>query len=59
MQRRKSRSVKVGNMYIGGGAPISVQSMLNASSDNIDASVRQAIELENAGCGIIRTAVPI
>jgi (E)-4-hydroxy-3-methylbut-2-enyl-diphosphate synthase len=58
MQRRKSRSVKVGNMYIGGGAPISVQSMLNASSDNIDASVRQAIELENAGCGIIRTAVP-
>jgi len=58
MQRRKSRSVKVGNMYIGGGAPISVQSMLNASSDNIEASVRQAIELENAGCRIIRAAVP-
>ncbi len=48
----------VGNILIGGDAPISVQSMLNTSSDNIEGSVRQAIELENAGCNLIRAAVP-
>ncbi|NLB37200.1 MAG: flavodoxin-dependent (E)-4-hydroxy-3-methylbut-2-enyl-diphosphate synthase, partial [Clostridiales bacterium] len=52
MRRRKSRSVMVGNILIGGDAPISVQSMLNTSSDNIEGSVRQAIELENAGCNL-------
>lgn len=50
--------VKAGNVEIGGGAPISVQSMLNVPSDNIEGSVRQAEELAKAGCQIIRIAIP-
>ena len=50
--------VKAGDVLIGGGADISVQSMLNVPSTDIDGSVKQAIELENAGCKIIRAAIP-
>ncbi len=56
--RRNSKQVKVGNLLIGGGAPVSVQSMLNKPASDIQASVKQAIELEKAGCQIIRSAVP-
>ena len=48
----------MGNVTIGGGAPVSVQSMLNTSAHDIDGSVRQALALEEAGCEIIRAAVP-
>ena len=58
MKRRMSRKVKVGNIYIGGDAPVSVQSMLNKPASDIEGSVRQAVELEKAGCEIIRAAVP-
>ena len=58
MQRRKSRQVKAGNVLIGGGAPVSVQSMLNIPSTDVEGSVRQAKALEEAGCQIIRAAVP-
>ncbi len=58
MERRNSRKVKVGNIFIGGGERISVQSMLNKPASDIEASVKQAIELEKAGCEIIRAAVP-
>ena len=57
-ERRQSRQVKAGNVLIGGGAPVSVQSMLNVSSTDIEGSVRQAKALEEAGCQIIRAAVP-
>lgn len=50
--------MKVGNVTIGGGAPITVQSMLSAPSADILASVAQAKALEKAGCQIIRAAVP-
>ncbi|MBQ2347174.1 MAG: flavodoxin-dependent (E)-4-hydroxy-3-methylbut-2-enyl-diphosphate synthase [Clostridia bacterium] len=50
--------VKAGNVQIGGGAPITVQSMLNIPADNIEGSVEQAVKLEKAGCQIIRIAVP-
>jgi len=50
--------VKAGNVEIGGGSPITVQSMLNVPSTDIENSVRQAVELEAAGCQIIRLAVP-
>lgn len=50
--------VKAGNVQIGGGADISVQSMINVPSTNISESVNQAVELEGAGCDIIRIAVP-
>ena len=58
MERRKSRKVKVGNIYIGGDSAITVQSMLNRPASDIEGSVKQAIELEKAGCEIIRAAVP-
>ena len=58
MERRMSRKVKVGNIYIGGDAPVSVQSMLNKPASDIEGSVIQAVELEKAGCEIIRAAVP-
>lgn len=50
--------VKAGNIKIGGGAEISVQSMLNVPSTDIEGSVKQAVELEKAGCQIIRAAIP-
>lgn len=51
-------SVKAGDVSIGGGASVSVQSMLNTPAHDIDASVLQAKRLEAAGCDIIRAAVP-
>lgn len=50
--------VKAGSVKIGGGADISVQSMLNVPSTDIEGSVKQAVELEKAGCKIIRAAIP-
>ncbi|MBQ4627338.1 MAG: flavodoxin-dependent (E)-4-hydroxy-3-methylbut-2-enyl-diphosphate synthase [Clostridia bacterium] len=58
MERRSSRKIRVGNMFIGGDSKISVQSMLNKPASDIEASVEQAIQLEKAGCEIIRAAVP-
>ena len=58
MEKRKSRRVKVGNIYIGGGEKITVQSMLNTPASDINGSVKQAVELEKAGCEIFRAAVP-
>ena len=51
-------SVKAGNVVIGAGSRVSVQSMLNTPAHDIEASVLQAKSLENAGCEIIRAAVP-
>ncbi len=53
-----TKKVKVGNMYIGGDAPVSIQSMINIPSHDIQRTVQQAVELEKAGCEIIRIAVP-
>ncbi len=50
--------VKAGNVKIGGGAEVSIQSMLNVPADDIEGSVKQAVALENAGCEIIRAAIP-
>lgn len=58
MKRRETKKVKVGNIFIGGDAPVSVQSMLNKPAHDIEASVKQAVELEKAGCQIIRGAIP-
>lgn len=52
------KQVIAGNVKIGGGAKISVQSMLNVPADDIENSVKQAKELEQAGCDIIRAAIP-
>ncbi len=58
MERRKTRQVVLGNVKIGGNADISVQSMLNIPASDTEGSVRQSIELEKAGCDIIRIAIP-
>ena len=58
IERRKTKQVKVGNLSIGGGAPVSVQSMLNVEAHDITGNVRQAKALQEAGCQIIRAAVP-
>lgn len=55
---RNSKKIKVGNTFIGGDSPVLVQSMLNIPANNIKKSVEQAIELENAGCQVIRFAIP-
>ncbi len=58
ISRRKTRAVYAGKVGIGGDAPITVQSMLNIRADDIENSVKQAVELEKAGCDIVRIAVP-
>ena len=57
IKRRKSRQISIGNIKIGGDAPISVQSMLNTDTRDVNATLKQIKELENAGCEIIRLAV--
>lgn len=52
------KTVKVGSLTIGGGAPVAVQSMLNTAAHDIPGSISQAKELEKAGCEIIRATVP-
>lgn len=58
MERRNSRKVKIGNLYIGGSEHIAVQSMLNVPAHDVEGNVRQAVSLEKAGCEIIRVSVP-
>lgn len=50
--------VKVGNKYIGGDAPVTVQSMLCAPAHDIEKNVEQALRLERSGCDIVRISVP-
>jgi (E)-4-hydroxy-3-methylbut-2-enyl-diphosphate synthase len=56
--RRNTRKVKVGSLFIGGDAPISIQSMTNTRTSDVDATVAQIKLLADAGCDIIRVAVP-
>ena len=55
---RTSKQVMVGPVPLGGGAPVTVQSMLNVPSTDIPGSVAQAKRLEAAGCQILRAAIP-
>ncbi len=55
---KKTREVAIGNVVIGGGNPVAIQSMLNTDPHDIEACVAQARALEEAGCQIVRTAVP-
>ncbi len=58
MIRRVSRQVNVGNVKIGGDAPIAIQSMLNAPASDYEKNLEQIIALQDAGCEIVRMAVP-
>ena len=58
MQEYKTKKVFAGGVAIGGGAPVTVQSMLNIPAHDIAGNVEQAKALEKAGCDIIRISVP-
>lgn len=53
-----SKTVRIGNICIGGDNPVAIQSMISIPSTDVEGSVKQAKELENAGCEIIRAAIP-
>jgi len=55
---RNSRQIKIGDVRIGGGAPISVQSMTKTDTRDIKATIKQIKSLQEAGCDIVRLAVP-
>ena len=56
--RRVSKAIQVGDVTVGGNAPITVQSMTKTDTRDVKATVRQIKELEEVGCEIIRPAVP-
>ncbi|APH12011.1 4-hydroxy-3-methylbut-2-en-1-yl diphosphate synthase [Dehalococcoides mccartyi] len=58
IMRRKSTEIRLGNVTIGGNAPVSVQSMTKTDTRNIPATISQIKELEECGCEIIRLAIP-
>ncbi len=58
IERRKTRQIQIGSVAIGGDAPISVQSMCNTLTSDVEATLAQIERLAQAGCEIIRLAVP-
>ncbi|MCR5608597.1 MAG: flavodoxin-dependent (E)-4-hydroxy-3-methylbut-2-enyl-diphosphate synthase [Lachnospiraceae bacterium] len=58
MFRDNTKEIKIGNRVIGGGNPILIQSMTNTKTEDVEATVKQIKELTEAGCDIIRCAVP-
>ena len=57
IKRRKSKELLIGNVKIGNGAPISVQSMCNTDTRDIDATLNQINEMADKGCELVRLAV--
>ena len=58
VQRKKTRKIWVGDVPVGGGSPVSVQSMTNTETTDVSATVDQVNELEEAGADIVRVSVP-
>lgn len=56
--RKQTKAIGIGDVWIGNNAPIAIQSMTNTKTEDIDATVAQILLLEQAGCDIIRCAVP-
>lgn len=56
--RKNTKKIKIGNIYIGGDSPISVQSMTNTDTRDAQSTIEQILKLESAGCDIVRIAVP-
>ena len=56
--RRDSKQIQIGDVTVGGGAPIVVQSMTSTDTRDVTATVKQIKELEEAGCELVRVAVP-
>ena len=58
MYRDNTKIIKIGDKLIGGGNPIMIQSMTNTHTEDVEATVKQILRLEKAGCDIIRCTVP-
>ena len=58
MLREHTKEIRIGSRSIGAGNPIAIQSMTNTKTEDIDATVAQILELEAAGCDIVRSTVP-
>jgi len=58
MIRKETKKIKVGDIYIGGNSKIAIQSMTNTDTRDIKATINQILRLEEAGCDIVRCAVP-
>lgn len=58
IKRRKTRQFRVGSVAVGGDSSITVQSMTNTKTADVEATVRQILDLEEAGCELVRVAVP-
>lgn len=58
VERRKTKQIMLGDVPVGGGAPVTVQSMTNTDTGDATATLAQILELEQAGCQIVRVAVP-
>ncbi|MCR4434599.1 MAG: flavodoxin-dependent (E)-4-hydroxy-3-methylbut-2-enyl-diphosphate synthase [Eubacteriales bacterium] len=58
IRRRETKKIRVGDRFIGGDAPVTVQSMTNTDTRDVNATVEQIKRLEEAGCDIVRVAVP-
>ena len=56
--REQTKIIQIGNVKIGGGNPIAIQSMTNTPTENVEATVQQILRLEKAGCEIVRCTVP-
>lgn len=56
--RNQTRVISIGDVKIGGGNPIAIQSMTNTKTEDVEATVKQILALEKAGCQIIRCTVP-
>ena len=57
-ERRRTKEVRIGDVVIGGKHPIAIQSMTNTKTQDVEATVAQILQLERAGCQIIRSTVP-
>lgn len=58
IKRRQTRQIRIGDIKIGGDAPISVQSMTKTNTVDVDSTVRQILFLKDVGCEIVRIAIP-
>ena len=56
--RNQTRVISIGDVKIGGGNPVAIQSMTNTKTENVEETVKQILALEKAGCQIIRCTVP-
>ena len=56
--RNQTKVIQIGNVKIGGGHPVAIQSMTNTKTEDVEATVKQILALEKAGCDIVRCTVP-